>query len=122
MRLDEHLSRHKHADLFIDTFPYNAHTTCSDALWAGLPVLTMVGQSFASRVSASLLKAVHMPELIAQSENDYIERAVSIAQNPSLLSELKTKLANNRLTCPLFDTRTFVKEIESAYKLMVNSS
>jgi predicted O-linked N-acetylglucosamine transferase (SPINDLY family) len=63
-----------------------------------------------------------MPELIAQSENDYIEKAVSIAQNPSFLSELKTKLANNRLTCPLFDSRTFVKEIESAYKLMVNSS
>lgn len=118
MDLAEHLARHRLADLFIDTFPYNAHTTASDALWAGLPVLTRCGESFASRVAASLLQAISLPELITNSQNDYEARAIALAKTPSELAAIKLKLENNRLTSPLFDGRLFAKHIEAAYTAM----
>jgi len=113
--LSQHLARHRVADLFIDTWPYNAHTTASDALWAGLPVLTKSGRSFASRVAASLLNAIGLPELITQSEQDYEELAVALAQDSERLQALKTRLSINRLTYPLFDCKRFTKNLESAY-------
>ena len=113
--LTEHLARHRLADLFLDTFPCNAHTTASDALWAGLPVLTLMGQSFASRVAASLLSAMHLPELITTSLPDYEALAIELAQNRQKLAVLKQKLATNRLTTPLFDTPQFTKGLEQAY-------
>jgi predicted O-linked N-acetylglucosamine transferase (SPINDLY family) len=113
--LPEHLARHRQADLFLDTFPYNAHTTTSDALWTGLPVLTLMGQSFASRVAASLLNAVGLPELITTSQDDYEALAIELAMNPQKLEDIKLKLARNRLTAPLFDTPHFTKNLEAAY-------
>jgi predicted O-linked N-acetylglucosamine transferase (SPINDLY family) len=117
--LPEHLARHRQADLFLDTFPYNAHTTTSDALWAGLPVLTLMGQSFASRVAASLLKAIGLPELITSTQEEYEVLAIELAMNPIKLEDIKLKLANNRLTTPLFDTPLFTKNIEAAYIKMM---
>jgi predicted O-linked N-acetylglucosamine transferase (SPINDLY family) len=113
--LSEHLARHRQADLFLDTFPYNAHTTASDALWAGLPLLTLMGESFASRVAASLLTAIDLPELITNSQEDYESLAIELATNPAKLKEIKTKLESNRLTTPLFDTPRFTKHLEDAY-------
>jgi protein O-GlcNAc transferase len=113
--LPEHLSRHRQADLFLDTFPYNAHTTTSDALWAGLPVLTLMGQSFASRVAASLLNAIGLPELITNTQEQYEALAIELAANPQKLADIKLKLASNRLTTPLFDTPLFTKNLEAAY-------
>src|SRR5882757_452764 len=114
----EHLARHRLADLFLDTLPYNAHTTASDALWAGLPVVTQAGETFASRVAASLLGAVGLPELIAQSPEAYESLAVSLAKNPDRLAALKARLESNRLTAPLFDTGLFARHIEAAYRAM----
>ena len=116
--LPEHLARHRQADLFLDTFPYNAHTTASDALWAGLPVLTRIGKSFASRVAASLLNAVGLEELITSTQEEYEALAIELALAPQKLADLKLKLANNRLTTPLFDTPLFTKNLESAYTKM----
>jgi predicted O-linked N-acetylglucosamine transferase (SPINDLY family) len=118
MPLDEHLARHRLADLFIDTLPYNAHTTASDALWAGLPVLTCMGKSFASRVAGSLLNAVGMDELITHTQADYEARAVELATTPGQLEQLKSKLEKNRLVAPLFDGTLFARHIESAYEMM----
>jgi predicted O-linked N-acetylglucosamine transferase (SPINDLY family) len=89
--------------LFIDTLPCNAHTTASDALWAGLPVLTCMGESFASRVAASLLNAIEMPELITSSFTEYEELAVALGKDSQRVQALKQKLENNKLTTPLFD-------------------
>lgn len=114
--LADHLARYKLADLFLDTFPYNAHTTASDALWAGLPVLTCVGQSFASRVAASLLTAIDLPELITSNHADYETVALRLANNPAEMTLIKQKLAANRLTSPLFDTEKFTRHLESAYQ------
>ena len=113
--LADHLARHRQADLFIDTLPYNAHTTTSDALWASLPVLTCRGESFASRVAASLLNAIHLPELITSTLDDYEQRAIELAKNPGKLAEIKQQLATNRLTTPLFDTQLFTQRLEAAY-------
>jgi protein O-GlcNAc transferase len=113
--LPEHLARHRQADLFLDTFPYNAHTTTSDALWAGLPVLTLMGGSFASRVAASLLNAVGLPEFITITQDEYESLAIELAKSPQKLASIKQKLANNRLTSPLFDTPLFTKNLEAAY-------
>jgi predicted O-linked N-acetylglucosamine transferase (SPINDLY family) len=115
---DEHLARHRLADLFLDTLPYNAHTTASDALWAGLPVLTCIGNSFAARVAASLLTALDMKELIVNNMQDYQEQAVALATEPNRLSALKEKLHRNRLDSSLFSGKTFAKSIEAAYKEM----
>ncbi|NTV69269.1 MAG: tetratricopeptide repeat protein [Azonexaceae bacterium] len=116
--LAEHLSRIRNADLFLDTLPYNAHTTASDALWAGLPVLTCCGQSFAARVAASLLNAIGLPELVTDSPRDYEKIAVELANAPERLQLIREKLARNRLTTPLFDACLFARHIEAAYLLM----
>jgi predicted O-linked N-acetylglucosamine transferase (SPINDLY family) len=113
--LAEHLARHRAADLFLDTLPYNAHTTASDALWAGVPVLTCVGDSFAARVAASLLTAVNVPELIASTAEQYEELATQLATDPQRLADLKQKLAANRLTTPLFDVELYARHVEAAY-------
>ena len=98
----EHLARIGHADLFLDTFNVNAHTTASDALWTGLPVLTLAGQQFAARVGASLLNAIGLPELVAQSEAEYEALALILATKAERLGDLKARLVVNRLTQPLF--------------------
>jgi predicted O-linked N-acetylglucosamine transferase (SPINDLY family) len=113
--VSEHLARHRQADLFLDTLPYNAHTTTSDALWSGLPVLTLMGQSFASRVAASLLNAIGLPELVTKTQEEYEALAIELAIAPQKLADIKLKLAKNRLTTPLFDTPLFTKNIEAAY-------
>ena len=113
--LAEHLARHRQADLFLDTLPYNAHTTASDALWAELPVLTVMGNSFASRVAASLLSAIDLPELIASSQEEYESLAIELAIDLKKLSIIKKKLVDNRLLAPLFDTPLFTKNLETAY-------
>ena len=118
MDLPEHLARHKAADLFLDTLPYNAHTTASDALWAGLPVLTCMGESFASRVAASLLNAIGLPELATQTQEEYETLAIELATNPVKLKAIKVKLERNRLTTPLFDTQLFTKHLEASYTKM----
>ena len=118
LELSEHLARHRQADLFIDTIPCNAHTTASDALWVGLPVLTQLGKSFAGRVAASLLNAIGMPELITNNQEEYEALAIDLAKNPEKLRALKEKLAKNRLTTPLFNTQLITKQIESAYRQM----
>jgi predicted O-linked N-acetylglucosamine transferase (SPINDLY family) len=118
MDLPEHLARHKAADLFLDTLPCSAHTTASDALWAGLPVLTCMGESFASRVAASLLFAIGLPELVTETTNEYEALAIELATNPAKLKAIKDKLASNRLTTPLFNTALFTKHIEVAYTEM----
>ena len=114
----EYLARYRAADLFLDTLPYNAGTTASDALWAGLPVLTCAGDAFASRVAASLLHAIHLPELITSTQEEYENLAVELATNPQKLGQIRQQLANNRLTTPLFDTPRFTKHLEAAYTKM----
>ena len=116
--LEQHLARLKQADLFLDSLPYNAHTTASDALWAGLPLLTCRGTSFPGRVAASLLQAAGMPELVTENLQDYERLALALARDPNRLAALRQKLADNRLTCPLFDTDRFRKNLESAYEAM----
>ncbi|QWE28838.1 glycosyltransferase family 41 protein [Polynucleobacter sp. AM-7D1] len=114
--MDQHLARHQLADLFLDTFPYNAHTTASDALWVGLPVLTYIGKSFASRVSASLLHELQLDELVADTLEEYQNKAVQLAKDPKLLSKIEQKLKQNRHISNLFDADYFARHIESAYK------
>jgi protein O-GlcNAc transferase len=116
--LPGHLARHRLADLFLDTLHYNAHTTASDALWAGLPVVTCIGAAFAGRVGASLLNAIGLPELIARSPLEYEEIALSLATDPRRLRAIREKLAQNRATHPLFDTASFTRHIETAYAAM----
>jgi protein O-GlcNAc transferase len=116
--LEAHLARHRLGDLFLDTLPYNAHTTASDALWAGLPVLTCLGQAFAGRVGASLLNAVGLPELIAASLVEYEARALQLVRDPLRLADLRARLARNRLTQPLFDTGRFCHHLEAAYDIL----
>ena len=116
--LREHLARHRVADLFLDTLPYNAHTTASDALWMGLPILTCRGACFAGRVCSSLLEAVGLSELIADNLEEYERRALEIARSRESLAALKDKLERNRQACPLFDTPRLCRHIESAYSTM----
>jgi protein O-GlcNAc transferase len=111
----DHLARLRQADLFLDTLPYNAHATASDALWAGLPVVTCLGSTFPGRVAASLLKGAGLEELITLSLDDYEALALRLARDTGLLASLRTKLAQNRDTCPLFDTRQFTVHLEAAY-------
>ena len=118
MALAEHLARHRCADLFLDTFHYNGHTTASDALWAGLPVLTCLGETFAGRVAASLLNAIGLPELITRSRAEYEALALELAMQPDHLAALRRKLAENRKTQPLFDTALSTRHIEMAYRRM----
>lgn len=118
----EHLARQRCADLFLDTFNVNAHTTASDALWAGLPVLTKLGNSFVARVAGSLLTAIDMPELVTQSPAAYEQRALEIATDPALLASLKVKLAANRTTTPLFDTVRYARDIEALFERLIAAS
>jgi predicted O-linked N-acetylglucosamine transferase (SPINDLY family) len=113
-----HLSRHRLADLFLDTHTCSAHTTASDALWAGLPVLTWPGDSFAGRVSASLLKAIGLPELIVASLRDYEQTAIALARDDQRLRALRARLEANRVTMPLFDTTGFTRQLERAFEEM----
>jgi predicted O-linked N-acetylglucosamine transferase (SPINDLY family) len=119
MPLPEHLARHQAADLFIDTLPCNAHTTASDALWAGLPVLTLSGEALAGRVAASLLTAMDMPGLIASTQEEFEGLAVALASNPGRLKAIRQELERKRLTTPLFDSQLFAKHLEDAYSRMV---
>ncbi|MDP1658198.1 MAG: tetratricopeptide repeat protein, partial [Methylotenera sp.] len=112
----DHLARHVHADLFLDTLPYNAHTTCSDALWMGVPVLTCAGDTFAARVAGSLLNAADMTDLITYSLQDYENKALYLANNPTKLLKLKQKLLASKMTSNLFDTDKFSKSLEEIYQ------
>ena len=116
--LRDHLNRIRLADLFLDTFPYNAHTTCNDALRVGLPVLTLMGESFASRVAASLLNAVNLPELITTNQHEYESLAINLAAHTDKLAQIKNKLKSNLKTSPLCNTKLFAQHIESLYQLM----
>lgn len=118
MPKDDHLARHGCADLFLDTFYYTAHTTAVDALWMGLPVLTCPGEHFVSRVSASLLRAIGMPEMIMANLDDYERRAVRLATDPRDLRGLGDKLMANRRTRPLFDSPAITRNLERAYQGM----
>jgi predicted O-linked N-acetylglucosamine transferase (SPINDLY family) len=115
---EHHLARLRSADLFLDTFPYNAHSTAMDALWAGLPVLTVRGESFASRVAASLLNAAGLPELIVESLDAYESLALALAHDPATLATLKEKLQESRDSCALFDTARFTRNLETALGMM----
>ncbi len=116
--LADHLARHDRADLFLDTLPYNAHTTASDSLWAGLPVLTCRGETFAGRVAASLLNAVGLPELITASLAEYEALALALARDPARLEALRRRLRTNRDAAPLFDSAAFTRDLETAYSRM----
>jgi predicted O-linked N-acetylglucosamine transferase (SPINDLY family) len=118
--LPEHLARLRLADLVLDTLPHNAHTTASDALWAGVPVLTALGTTFAGRVAASLLSASGLPELITSGWDEYENAAVALATDPARLAGLRAALARNRDSCRLFDTPRFARHLESAYITMVS--
>ncbi|MCO5066134.1 MAG: tetratricopeptide repeat protein [Rhizobiaceae bacterium] len=111
-----HLARHRHADLFLDTFNCNAHTTGSDALWAGLPLITMAGKQFAARVAASLLNAVGLPELITESKEEYEARILHLATHRTELREIRERLARNRFIHPLFDTRRYTRNLENGFR------
>jgi predicted O-linked N-acetylglucosamine transferase (SPINDLY family) len=118
LELPDHLARHRLADLFLDTFYYNAHTTASDALWAGLPVVTRIGDAFAGRVAASLLRALDLPELIAATDAEYEALALRLSQNPVQLAAIREKLACCRASRALFDAAGFATDIETAYSAM----
>jgi len=113
---EEHLARQKHADLFLDTFNVNAHTTASDALWAGLPIVTLPGKQFAARVAASILTAANLSELVAQTEEEYEAIALDLALNPEKAAALKQKLQVQLKTCPLFDTKSYTRALEAGYE------
>jgi predicted O-linked N-acetylglucosamine transferase (SPINDLY family) len=114
----EHLARESLADLYLDTQPYNAHSSACDALWAGVPVLTCAGRSFASRVAASVLSAVGLPELITHTLEEYEAKALELLREPQKLAALQEKLARQRLSSPLFHTGRFTRHLESAYLAM----
>ena len=116
----DHLARYAHVDLVLDTLPFNGGTSTSDALWGGAPVITCMGQSFASRMSASLLKAVGLPELVTSSLEDYERLAFHLSQDQYRLADLKHRLSENRLKSPLFDTVGQTRNIENAYRQMIN--
>ncbi|MDC0869697.1 tetratricopeptide repeat protein, partial [Paracoccaceae bacterium] len=114
--MDEHLARQRFADLFVDTFAFNAHTTATEALWAGLPVVTKIGKGFAARVAGSLLNAVGLPELITESEEEYEALILELATKKRKLTNIKKKLAANRLSTPLFNTEQYTKHLEDGYQ------
>jgi predicted O-linked N-acetylglucosamine transferase (SPINDLY family) len=121
MPLSEHLSRHSAADLFLDTFPCNAHTTASDALWAGLPILTRQGEAFASRVASSLLHSVGLSDLVVNEQSEYEKLAIKLAETPALLNKYRQALQENLLKSPLFDTKSYAKNLESLYESLFKS-
>lgn len=111
----EHLARYPLADLFLDTLPYGAHVTASDALWMGVPILTLVGRGFAARVCSGLVQAAGLPELVCHTPDEFVARAVALANNPAEVAALKRKLADNRETCTLFDTPKLLRHLEALY-------
>jgi len=113
--MEEHLARHKLADLFLDTFNFNAHTTASEALWAGLPVVTKIGRGFAARVAGSLLKAIDLSELITETNEEYEALILELATNEKKLLTIREKLKSNHLSKPLFNTELYTKNLENAY-------
>ena len=115
---EEYLARYRTADLFLDTRPYNAGTTASDALWAGLPVLTVTGESFAGRIAASLLTALGVPELITSTQQEYEQLAIELSKDSQRLAQIRAKIADNRLSAPLFDTPRFARNLESAFTVI----
>ncbi len=115
---DKYLAQYRLADLFLDTLPFNGGATVSDALWAGLPVVTCAGEAFAARMAGSLLHAVGLPELVTHSLADYEALALHLATDAPRLAELRQRLARNRVTYPLFDTDRFRRNIEAAYVTM----
>ena len=117
--LAEHLARHGCADLFLDTLPYNAHTGACDALWAGLPVLTRVGDNFAGRVGASVLHAAGLPKLVVHSAAEYTALALELALDPARLAALKARLVAGRDRCALFDTPRYARDLEAAFTAML---
>lgn len=119
MSAADHMARHVHADLFLDTFKVNAHTTATDALWMGVPVLTKLGESFVARVAGSLLHALDMPELVTPSAAAYEQRALEIATDPAALAALKAKLADRRMSSPLFDSAGYTRDVEALYERLV---
>jgi predicted O-linked N-acetylglucosamine transferase (SPINDLY family) len=112
LKPEEHFARQICADLFLDTYPCNAHTTASDALYAGLPMVTCSGDSFASRVAGSLLTTIGLPELITSNLNEYEHKVVELISNSTLLADLKARLQKNKITSPLFDTLRYTKDWE----------
>lgn len=114
----QHLARLGLADLVLDTLPYNAHTTASDALWAGVPLVTVAGSTFPSRVAGSLLHAIRMPELVTDDLQGYYELALDLATRPASLRQVKTKLMGNRLSTPMFDVQAYTRHLESLYEAM----
>ena len=118
MPLPDHLARHRLADLFLDTLPYNAHTTASNSLWSEVPVLSQIGETFAGRVAASLLNAIGLRELVVPTAQAYESLAIELASNPPALACIRSKLAHQRSRAPLFDTKLFTKHIELAYRAM----
>lgn len=115
---EDHLARHRLADLFLDTFCYNAHATANDALWASVPILTCSGSAFANRVAGSLLNSIGLPEMITHSLEEYEALALKLARQPDFLAAIKQKLARQRETYPLFNTRRFTRHIEAAHQTM----
>jgi predicted O-linked N-acetylglucosamine transferase (SPINDLY family) len=115
---EQHLARHALADLFLDTLPYNAHSTGAAALWAGLPFITCVGATMQSRIGASILRAAHLPELVTHSLDEYERLAARLAADRPALAAIRRKLQTNRLACPLFDTDRFRRHVEAAYLRM----
>jgi protein O-GlcNAc transferase len=116
MPLPEHQARLRLADLFLDTLPYNAGATATDMLWAGLPVLTRIGNTFVGRMAASVLNAIGLPELVTTSPEAYERMAIELATNPDQIAAIKDRLDRNRLATPLFDTKLFTRHLEAAYQ------
>jgi predicted O-linked N-acetylglucosamine transferase (SPINDLY family) len=120
--VEDHLARYRLADVFLDTHPYNAHTTAADALMAGLPVVTYMGNSFPSRVAGSLLHAIGLPELIAHTLEEYEQIALRLVTTPALLADIKVRIVANQVNYPLFDTEAFCRNLEAAYIAMWRKS
>jgi predicted O-linked N-acetylglucosamine transferase (SPINDLY family) len=118
IKLADHLARVRLADIFLDTLPHNAHTTASDALWCGVPVVTCLGTAFAGRVAASLLHAVGLGDLVTRSLDEYETLALRLASDPEQLATAKTRLGANRDMTPLFDTAGYTRQLEAAYLTM----
>ena len=118
--LDKHLARHSLGNIFLDTFNYNAHTTASDALWAGMPLITLAGKSFSSRVSSSLLESIGLEELICSSAQEYFDKAIDLGKDPRKLALLKQKLIKNKFSYPLFDSHLFTKNFEFQIKKIID--
>src|SRR5262249_13997811 len=115
---DEHLARYRVMDLFLDTLPFNAQTTACDALWAGLPVLTRIGEAFCGRAAAGVLSAIGLPELVVDSAEAYEAMALKLAREPQTLAALRAKLAAHRESAPLFDGARFARHVDAAFVAM----